>query len=78
MILTGGEGRKEIELTPPASVPENGVNAVLPEPVCPQAVVTSLADEGFEEPAAPGASALDEGLERLQAGLPPEEGGSHE
>jgi transposase InsO family protein len=77
MILTGGEGRKEIELTPPPA-PENGENAVLPEPVCPQAIVTSLADEGFEEPAAPGESALDDGLERLGAALPPEEGGNHE
>jgi transposase InsO family protein len=78
MILTGGEGRKEIELTPPVPAPETRENAVLPEPVCPQAIVTSLADEGFEEPAAPGASALDEALERLAVTLPPEEGGSHE
>jgi transposase InsO family protein len=92
MILTGGEGRKEIELVAPrapgGSISGDGLGgerqstdmpmSAVPEPVCPQAIVTALAEEGFEEPAAPGASALDDGLERLRAALAPQEGGGHD
>jgi transposase InsO family protein len=72
VILTGADGRKEIDLTPPrASVPES---AGLPEPVCPQGVVSSEG-AGFEEPADPGESPLDEGLTKLRQAFPPEQGG---
>jgi hypothetical protein len=63
VILTAADVRKEIDLTPPrASVPES---AGLPEPVCPQGVVSSEG-AGFEEPAGPGESPLDEGLTQLR------------
>jgi transposase InsO family protein len=71
MIGAGGT-RQEVELVPPASA---AVPEALPEPVCPLGVVTSLCDEGQEEPPAPGTSALDEGLARLRASLPGGEGG---
>jgi hypothetical protein len=50
--------------------------ATLPEPVCPQGVV-SVSGEGFEDPPSPGTSALDEGLARLRdEGVVPPEGGA--
>jgi hypothetical protein len=62
VILTGADGRQEIDLMPPrASEPA----APLPAPVCPQGVVTSEGP-GFEEPPAPGESPLDAGLEELR------------
>jgi hypothetical protein len=63
VILTNSDGRKEIDLLPPASEP---AAASLPEPVCPQGIAVTLAEEGFEEPPAPGASALDEALPPLR------------
>jgi hypothetical protein len=73
VILTGAAGeRREVELTAPpaaAAVPS------WPEPVCPGALLSSFAGEGLEEPAAPGQSPLDEGLQRLREGLAPREGG---
>ena len=50
---------------------------MLPEPVCPQGVV-SASGEGFEDPPLPGASPLDAGLAELSDALPlpPEGGGS--
>jgi hypothetical protein len=73
VILTSGDGRQEIDLLPPRPVDES---MALPEPVCPQGVV-SASGEGFEDPPSPGASALDEGLARLQEeGLVPPEGGA--
>ena len=74
MILTNGDGRKEIDLLPPGS-PADAINAVLPTPVCPQAVVSATGD-GFEEPPAPGESPLDEGLDRLSGDASAEGGGS--
>jgi transposase InsO family protein len=69
VILTGPEGkRQEVDLAPASARPE------LPEPVCPAGVVTSLSEEGQEEPPLPGQSPLDEGLQRLRSALP-EEGG---
>lgn len=68
VILTGAEGRREVDLTPPAAA-----SAPLPEPVCPLGAIDSTHDEGFEEPPAPGASALDDGLKQLGFSLP--EGG---
>jgi transposase InsO family protein len=68
MILTGADGRREIDLVPPAA-PSPG--EVLPEPVCPMGQVSSMAGEGFEEPPAPGTSPLDQGLAHLHAAFAP-------
>jgi hypothetical protein len=74
VILTGaGRARQEVDLVPPAE-PQRAP-ASLPEPVCPVGVVTSLVDEGQEEPPAPGESPLDTGLEALRKALPPGAGG---
>jgi transposase InsO family protein len=55
VILTAADGRKEVDLVPPA--PPRPASA-LPEPVCP--AVTPLADETYEDVAAPpGSSPLD-------------------
>jgi hypothetical protein len=70
VILTRGDGRQEIDLLPP-QLPAEAVGAVLPEPVCPQALIAT-AGEGFEEPPGPGRSHLDDELPR------PGEGGSGE
>jgi hypothetical protein len=63
VILTGAEGRREIDLLPPAVPP---VAETLPEPVCPSAQVSSLADEDHEPPL-PGTSPVDEGLSQLRS-----------
>jgi transposase InsO family protein len=63
VILTGADGRREIELNPPARASAE----VLPEPVCPSAEVASLSNEGYEEPPAPGTSAIDHLLPQLGA-----------
>jgi transposase InsO family protein len=70
MILTGPDGRKEIDLLPPG-----GTAPTMPEPICPQGVPGALADEGFEEPPGPGESALDENLQRLRDEFSPPPGG---
>src|SRR5580658_8341493 len=75
MILTNADGRKEIDLLPPQAPANEGTLSVLPEPICPQGIATAFADEGFEEPLAPGASPLDEGLAKLDQGFTPPEGG---
>jgi transposase InsO family protein len=77
MILTNADGRQEIDLLPPQPAPsEPGASVgTLPEPVCPQGIATAFADEGFEEPPAPGASPLDEGLAQLHEEFGPAEGG---
>jgi transposase InsO family protein len=59
VILTRPGGRQEIDLLPPQS-PAEAVGAVLPTPVCPQALIAT--GEGFEEPPGPGQSHLDAGL----------------
>jgi hypothetical protein len=64
MILTGADGRREIDLLPPAAPP---AAETLPEPVCPVGQVSSRAEEGYEEPPAPGTSPLDEGLAQLRS-----------
>jgi transposase InsO family protein len=74
MILTRGDGRQEIDLVPPPS-PAAVAGAVLPTPVCPQAVV-SAEGEGFEPPPGPGESNLAEGLDRRSGGDAAEGGGS--
>jgi hypothetical protein len=73
VILTGADGRREIDLVPPlAPAPP----ALLPEPVCPTAEVHSLADEGHEQPSAPGTSPLDPSWSPLRPASPAEEGGA--
>lgn len=72
VILTGAGGRQEIDLTPPRTVEPA---PSLPNPVCPQGVVTSEGP-GFEEPPGPGESPLDEGIERLRESLGTPEGGA--
>jgi len=62
VILTGADGRQEIDLTPPRT-PEPAPS--LPAPICPQGVVTSEGS-GFEEPPGPGESPLDKGIERIR------------
>lgn len=75
MILTNADGRKEIDLLPPAAAPNEGAPAALPEPVCPQGIAAAFAEEGFEEPPAPGESPLDAGLAKLRDQFAPREGG---
>jgi transposase InsO family protein len=76
-ILIGAGGtRQEVELVPPMAAPA-GTDA-LPEPICPTAVVSSLAEEGSEEPPAPGMSPLDEGMAQLRAALPGRQELTHE
>jgi transposase InsO family protein len=71
-ILIGAGGtRQEVELAPPPGE----AAAALPEPVCPAGLVTGRLDVGGEEPPAPGASPLDDGLARLRAALPGAAGG---
>jgi transposase InsO family protein len=72
VILTGAQGRQEVELVRP---PQAEAAAGLPAVVCPSAAPPSPAGEGLEEPPAPGASPLDEARRRLGAGWPPAEGG---
>jgi hypothetical protein len=56
VILTGAEGRKEVDLVPPAAPA-----AELPVPVCPEGRVdNACAEAAGAEPGAPGTSALDE------------------
>jgi transposase InsO family protein len=73
LIDTAG-ARQEVALVPPSQEADSA-KAALPEPVCPAGVVTSLVDEGQEEPPAPGTSPLDEGLAALRACLPGAAGG---
>jgi transposase InsO family protein len=71
VIMSGAHGnRQEVELVAPPPK-----QAELPEAVCPAGVVTGIAEEGQEEPAAPGTSPLDEGLQKLRASLGAEQGG---
>ena len=65
VILTGADGRKEVELTPPPRPAAAG----LPEPVCPSVVLSSGADRCDDSPA-PGTSPLDD------AAWPSREGGA--
>jgi transposase InsO family protein len=73
MILTGADGRREIDLVPPTPKADA---QTLPEPVCPSAAVSSLSQEGYEEPPAPGTSPLDERLPQLRPDLALPEGGA--
>ena len=73
VILTGADGRQEIDLTPPRSTDGEGT-APLPAPICPQGVVSSEGP-GFEEPLGPGQSPLDEGIEQIREAFGGPEGG---
>jgi transposase InsO family protein len=71
VILTeAGGDRREVELRPPGPAAPG-----LPEPVCPAGAVGGGVPEAAEGPGAPGTSPLDEGLQRLRAALPAEQGG---
>jgi hypothetical protein len=76
MILTNADGRTEIDLLPPAAAPSEDAVAAMPAPICPQGVAETFADEGLEEPPAPGESPLDEGLSRLHEEFGDPEGGA--
>jgi transposase InsO family protein len=55
VILTGAEGRKEVDLVPPA-----GPAAQMPAPLCPEGQVDSaLTEAACSEPGEPGTSPLD-------------------
>jgi transposase InsO family protein len=79
VIWTSADGRREIDLLPPAASPPAAASA--PQPVCAQGIV-SADGAGFEDPPSPGESPLDDGLKDLrEAGLtdpprPPEGGAS--
>jgi len=62
VILTGSQGRQEVDLVPPSAAAAESP-APLPEPVCPAGVVQS--EWGWQETAepVPGTSPLDEGFE---------------
>jgi transposase InsO family protein len=67
VILTGAQGRQEVDLVPPVQEP---AQPPMPEPICPAGVVQSeIGGEEADEPA-PGTSPLDDALESLD--LPPE------
>jgi len=60
VILTRAAGeRQEIDLVRPETEPACDASG-LPEPVCPQGLVTGVFPEEAEEPMAPGTSPLDE------------------
>jgi hypothetical protein len=70
VILTGAEGRREVDLVPPPAAPP----AAPPEPVCPAGVVTGTPAEAAvtsAEPPAPGTAPLDAAVPPV----PPAEGG---
>jgi hypothetical protein len=56
VIMTGTEGRKEVELTPPPRPVESG----LPVPVCPSPVIAPTSDDMIDASPAPGTSPLDD------------------
>jgi transposase InsO family protein len=68
VILTGAEGRREIELTSPDKDPE--LPRVLPQPLCPAGRVASLTGEEGEEPLGPGQSAVDDLATGAEGGEP--------
>jgi hypothetical protein len=81
VFITEAAGtRREIDFSPPPTetpAPSEALPAGtrLPEPVCPQGIVSGHPGD-VEEPAAPGTSNLDPGLARLEAASrPPQEGG---
>jgi hypothetical protein len=71
VILTGAQGRQEVDLVPPAGA---ATEPALPEPVCPAGIVQS--EPGWEPSAepAPGTSPLDDVLD-LSGGPSPSTAG---
>ncbi len=70
VILTGADGRREVDLVPPPAA----TAAELPQPVCPVGVVSGTAASAAVtsvEPPAPGTSPLDSAFPPV----PPEQGG---
>jgi transposase InsO family protein len=70
VILTGADGRREVDLVPPPAA----ATAELPQPVCPAGVVSATPAEAAVTsagPPAPGTSPLDGALPPV----PPEQGG---
>jgi hypothetical protein len=59
VILTGAQGRQEVELVPPRPQPEASGTATWPEPVCAQGQVVGAEEANAPAPA-PGTSPLDE------------------
>lgn len=78
VILTGTEGRREIDLVPPPTAqPEPATG--WPEPVCPVGTVLGTEEgPGNEEPPAPGVSAVDGWAGSGPTAPAAEEGGGHE
>jgi hypothetical protein len=84
VFLTNPEGtRQEIDLVPPPARPSVTAPAAaaaspssLPEPVCPQGVVSGMHPADVQDPPPPGASHLDEPLRRLNEALRPQQGGT--
>ena len=68
VILTGAEGRREIELTPPEKDVE--LPRGLPQPLCPAGQVASAAGEDSEEPLEPGQSVVDHLTRGAEGGEP--------
>jgi transposase InsO family protein len=69
VVLVDGGQREEVDLSAPGRRAQEGEASEVPEPVAVTAIVPDLLapQEGEEEPA-PGASPLDEALERLEGG----------
>jgi len=59
VIMTGGDGRQEIDLVPPEAKTGTGEEEEMPVPICPTGGVSSASNDGHEEPAAPGTSPVD-------------------
>jgi len=68
VIMTGADGRQEIDLVPPEAKTSTGEEEEMPAPVCPAGVVSSAGNNGHEEPAAPGVSPVDDLVSRREGG----------
>jgi transposase InsO family protein len=76
VILTGAEGRREVDLVPPAP-PAPAPAPTLPEPICPAGVVgDAWAEAAGAEPPAPGMSPLEGPAPPRAAAAAAEGGGS--
>ena len=75
VILTGAEGRREVDLVPPPA-PVPAVPAGRPAPLCPAGQVSpTLGAASGPEPPAPGTSPLDDPVPRTGSGALVPEGG---
>lgn len=89
VILTGADGRREVDLVPPkppaggnATTPTSEPNnsglsplSTMPDPVCPAADLAGVAEDDAAEPTEPSSSPLDGGLRQLHAEFGAPEGG---